>query len=48
MADESAIEGSVRYFDPKVRELAELRICTLANRIASVLGAEAAIDHRVS
>ena len=48
MPEEAVIGGSVRYFDPKVRELAEARICSLASSIASGFGAEALIDYRVN
>ncbi|MFY0614351.1 MAG: amidohydrolase, partial [Hyphomicrobiaceae bacterium] len=48
MPDEAVIGGSVRYFDPKVRELAESRIRTLASSIASGFGSEAVIDYRVN
>ena len=46
MPDEAVLGGSVRYFDAGVRELAEARIRTLANGIASGFGAEAIIDYR--
>ncbi|MEM7210816.1 MAG: M20 aminoacylase family protein [Pseudomonadota bacterium] len=46
MPEETVIGGSVRYFDAKVRDLAETRIRTLAGGIASGFGAEAVIDYR--
>jgi hippurate hydrolase len=46
MPDETVIGGSVRYFDDRVRQLAEDRIRNLANGIAQGFGAEAVIDYR--
>lgn len=46
MPDASVIGGSVRYFSDDVRDLAERRIRTLAEGIASGFGAEAIIDYR--
>ena len=46
MPDEAVIGGSVRYFDPAVRDLAEARIRSLATGIAEGFGAEAVIDYR--
>lgn len=46
MPDEAVIGGSVRYFDPAVRDLAEDRIRRLATGIAEAFGAEAVIDYR--
>lgn len=48
MPDEATIGGSVRYFDPAVREQAEARIRMLASGIAQGFGAEAVIDYRVN
>ena len=46
MPDEAVIGGSVRYFDDKVRALAEERIRALAAGIATGFGAEAVVDYR--
>lgn len=46
MPDEAVIGGSVRYFDADTRDMAEARIRSLANGIASGFGAEAIIDYR--
>ncbi|MFD1510840.1 M20 aminoacylase family protein [Lacimonas salitolerans] len=46
MPDEATIGGSVRYFDAATRDMAEARIRSLANGIASGFGAEAIIDYR--
>lgn len=46
MPDEAVIGGSVRYFDAATRDMAEARIRSLAEGIASGFGAEAIIDYR--
>ncbi len=46
MPDEATIGGSVRYFDPDTRDMAEARIRSLAEGIAKGFGAEAVIDYR--
>ena len=46
MPDEAVIGGSVRYFNPDIRDLAEDRIRNLATGIAQGFGAEAIIDYR--
>ncbi|MEQ8332405.1 M20 aminoacylase family protein [Nisaea sp.] len=46
MPDEAVIGGSVRYFEPGVRDLAEERIRALATGIAEGFGCEAVIDYR--
>lgn len=46
MPDEAVIGGSVRYFDPAVRDMAEAKIRSLAEGIAIGFGAEAVIDYR--
>ncbi len=46
MPDEAVIGGSVRYFNPEVRDLAEAKIRSLASGIAAGFGAEAVIDYR--
>lgn len=46
MPDEAVIGGSVRYFDAATRDMAEARIRSLAEGIATGFGAEAIIDYR--
>ncbi|MFV0476172.1 MAG: M20 aminoacylase family protein [Pikeienuella sp.] len=46
LPDEAVIGGSVRYFDPEVREVMERRLRALASSIAEGFGAEAVIDYR--
>ncbi|MEM6440790.1 MAG: M20 aminoacylase family protein [Pseudomonadota bacterium] len=46
MAEEAVIGGSVRYFDPATRDLAERRIRTLAEGVADGFDCEAVVDYR--